>query len=302
MNVSQKSIEIFPRDAHSGARFFLERVDASCVFVKQFAAVDDQTIRTLEKQKALRPSRFGGKKFLVRAARIFEYDEAKTRKTRRVKFIFENALSGSDLLKVGSPEAITILGSFVADTLKFATSTHSTVLNNDIVMSKILSILGNTMDSDLEALCEKVCGTLIEILSREQVLVGNAPSIHGDLTLSNIMVDVKRGEIILFDFLAGYHELISIDIAKLLQEFRYGWSSRFLQNHDRTRSQIIYKKTWPSNIWNASPKWFIFSVELELAVTLLRIAPYVRTDDKITKLWLMNALIRQHQKLLQASV
>lgn len=50
---------------------------------------------------------------------------------------------------------------------------------------------------------------------------------HGDFTLSNLLIDPRTKKIYWFDFMDGWDHSTLIDLAKLDQEIRYGWSLRF---------------------------------------------------------------------------
>jgi hypothetical protein len=62
---------------------------------------------------------------------------------------------------------------------------------------------------------------------------------HGDLTLSNVLFAENSNKIILIDFLDSFIESPIIDIAKIRQDTKHGWSS-FIhsQKHDRIKTQL----------------------------------------------------------------
>lgn len=62
---------------------------------------------------------------------------------------------------------------------------------------------------------------------------------HGDLTLSNVLVDYG-GNVILLDFLDTFLESPLQDIAKLRQDTRYGWSLNMVDgSYDANKMRII---------------------------------------------------------------
>lgn len=70
---------------------------------------------------------------------------------------------------------------------------------------------------------------------------------HGDLTLSNVMFSMRENQIGLIDFLDNFIDSPLADIAKLLQDARFHWSSyRFPFPHDRGKIRIV--NSWIS-IW-----------------------------------------------------
>lgn len=110
---------------------------------------------------------------------------------------------------------------------------------------------------------------------------------HGDLTLSNIII--KDDKLWLIDFISAFIETPYWDIAKLYQEFQFGWSIR----HSTERNMLRYK------LQNKYITHFIdeLVISLELSpqviarykyLTLLRITPYIQ--DTITENWLLTSL------------
>ncbi len=113
--------------------------------------------------------------------------------------------------------------------------------------------------------------------------IGNC---HGDLTLSNLIVDPING-ITLIDFLYTYLESPLQDIAKLSQEFVYGWSFRSEAETVRIKSKIMCQYMKPKIIEWAEKRY----PEQDLLLTLLGlagIAPYVR--DAQTKNWVISSI------------
>ena len=69
------------------------------------------------------------------------------------------------------------------------------------------------------------------------VLTGNC---HGDMTFSNVLFSMRENQVGLIDFLDTFIDSPLMDIAKLLQDARFHWSSyRFPLPHDSAKIQII---------------------------------------------------------------
>ena len=295
-------VEIFPPDAHSGARFFLTRENSTSVLIKRFPEVDQSVINTLEKQKSFQPFQINDDTIKVRAARILDTDIESIVSTREARFVFERAVSGSKLLQSGNPREIQMLVHFMNDIVASAMLYEQKPFPVGTAISKIDEVFDGDILNCLLPDCKTLSLTLRQVIGLRELCVCGVGGAHGDLTLSNIMIDEECREIVLIDFIAGYHDFMTIDFAKLLQEFRYGWTSRHFSKHDKTRAKIIYDYVWPRDSWASLPEWFKLSVEVELAMTLLRIAPYVRHSDKQTQKWLIDAVNAQNNILLGVMV
>ena len=59
---------------------------------------------------------------------------------------------------------------------------------------------------------------------------------------TTIILNKNKNSVILVDFLETYNDGIVQDLAKLVQEFYLGWSSRYLNDVHKLRSNIVYKK------------------------------------------------------------
>jgi len=111
---------------------------------------------------------------------------------------------------------------------------------------------------------------------------------HGDLTLSNVIYD-HQGGVTLIDFLDTYLESPLQDLAKLKQDFTYGWSFRHCPVPIRIKSEIFCSMHAPAAITHIERMYPRQSKVMTL-MTLLRIAPYIKDD--ITEQWLKNQLGR----------
>ena len=112
---------------------------------------------------------------------------------------------------------------------------------------------------------------------------------HGDFTLSNIIVNSKDKKIILIDFQNTYEENILQDFSKIYQEFILGWTSRNFSEINQLRSSIVYKSIISNNFWNIVNKKMLNSLKIEFLMSILRIVPYVKKNDKITFNWIIKS-------------
>jgi hypothetical protein len=109
---------------------------------------------------------------------------------------------------------------------------------------------------------------------------------HGDLTLSNIILDMESG-ITLIDFLDTFLESPLQDVAKLKQDFIYGWSFRHSPSTVRISAKILCKCHYPLALVEIE-RMYRLQTRLVTLMTLIRIAPYVK--DAVTKDWLVASL------------
>jgi len=157
------------------------------------------------------------------------------------------------------------------------------LIKTSVFQSKLTEILSATGDL-----------ILINIVRKCQLFLGNMPDqmlypvgeCHGDLTLSNIILS-DNGQINLIDFLATYLETPLQDIAKIKQEFKYGWSIRYEENWLALKGRILGDSAVP-NIVEKIDKQYPIQSKIIMIVTLARIAPYVK--DQITHNWLIKSI------------
>ena len=121
---------------------------------------------------------------------------------------------------------------------------------------------------------------------------------HGDLTLSNIIIQDKK--IYLIDFLETFDDSILKDLAKIYQEFILGWSSRKLNKNEILRAKTIYNTILDENFFSGFSKKILKLLKFEILMTLIRIFPYVDKKDIITINWLeysVNKVLKNYNNL-----
>ncbi len=115
---------------------------------------------------------------------------------------------------------------------------------------------------------------------------------HGDLTLANIIINCKKKKLILFDFLKTHNDNIIQDFAKLYQEFKLGWSSRYFDAIKNTRSLIVYQTIISNNQWRSLDANLKKAIVIETYMTLFRILPFINLNDKVTINWLLQSMVK----------
>jgi len=107
---------------------------------------------------------------------------------------------------------------------------------------------------------------------------------HGDLTLSNVLIDTLHQRIVLVDFLDSFIESPLIDIVKLRQDTKHYWTCFLNQNeYDQTRIKTMLDymdKNLDDYFKEAFPYYNKFYTLFQY-INLLRILPYSQ-DQKTT--------------------
>jgi hypothetical protein len=152
-----------------------------------------------------------------------------------------------------------------------------------LFQEKLASVLAATQDPVLKQLVG-ACIHVVDALPAEMTFpIG---SCHGDLTLSNVILDQVSG-VTLIDFLDTFLETPLQDVAKLKQDFVYGWSFRNSPPPLSVKAEIFCSKYCPQAIVQLE-RMYPKQVHLLMLMTLARIAPYVK--DKVTQQWLICSL------------
>ena len=108
---------------------------------------------------------------------------------------------------------------------------------------------------------------------------------HGDLTLDNILYDIKKQKFFLIDPLTSVYDSYIFDLAKLNQDLICGWFLRNQTNKHKDKINYLFEK--------------LFDIYLDvdnnylLILMLIRIIPYCNTNQDrtfllkwINKLWM----------------
>lgn len=118
---------------------------------------------------------------------------------------------------------------------------------------------------------------------------------HGDLTLSNIIFSTEGG-CQLIDFLDSFIESPLQDVAKIRQDFEFGWSFRRMDENSILKAKIFCKSFMPRAVLDIE-RLYPLASKIFLHMTLLRICPYV--EDSKTEQWLLNSMDLTLKRLTQ---
>lgn len=100
---------------------------------------------------------------------------------------------------------------------------------------------------------------------------------HGDLTLSNILLKPESGQIVLIDFLDSFVESPIIDIAKIRQDTKHGWSSFiYLGKHDKIKTKLSLQYLDDKMTERFNKYDFYKHYKLFQFMNLVRIIPYAK--------------------------
>lgn len=106
---------------------------------------------------------------------------------------------------------------------------------------------------------------------------------HGDLTLENVLYDVKDGHFVLIDPITTEYSSYVFDLAKLRQDLTCGW---FIRNDN------LYYESKLKVISEHLSKFVHFSNDYLLILMLMRVLPYTQNKDdeeflisEIKRLW-----------------
>ena len=280
----KNKIKISFNSSFSKSNFELINYQNQLFLKKKFSEPKDRDFESMQKNNFFK-NNFKIKNLKINKIYIKNSTEFKKKKYFLTNYI--DGYSGDLILKNHGLKEIKILKNFLKD--YFNTLKKNMVwekLEKKKFIKKINEISKNTKNKYLKNIFEANKKILIKNLNKIQ----NYPVglCHGDLTLSNIII--KRNKIYLIDFLKTYNDGISQDLSKVFQEFVLGWSARHLNEDSILRSKIIYENILEKNFFNSFSNDIKTVLKFEILLTLFRIFPYVKNNDKTTIKWLENSI------------
>lgn len=201
-----------------------------------------------------------------------------------VKMPYVEGITGYDFAITGSKSVGRKLSFYFNKYLLHALSRAKLKeIDKSIFETKLLDIAGSSKDSYWKKYFEAFNYQLKSAPKLIQMPIG---SCHGDLTMSNVIY-TNSGHMYLIDFLDTYLESPLQDVAKLIQDFNYGWTFRRLGDTDKVRAGIFCRAFRPEVI-DFVRHSYPLQLDLISKLCLLRIIPYV--SDDVTELWLKKSL------------
>ena len=252
--------------------------------VKKPKKINNRELLSIKKQNSFKE--YFLKKYKITSAKII-YNELKKKKEYLVEYF--DGISGENILLQGNKNHIQILKEFIFDYFSNIKKKSKIKKRNKVIIKKKLQLLKKNNNMKYIENSAKYFLVINKLLNKDLFFFENE-NCHGDLTLSNIIIDAKNKKIILIDFLYTYEENIIQDFAKIFQEFILHWTSRKFNKIDIVRSNIVYNNIISPDFWKKIDKNLFYSLKFEIIMTILRIIPYTSKDDKVTIKWIENSL------------
>jgi len=272
--------------SYSKSKFSLVKIKNKIYIKKKPNKIDEREFQSIQKQNNFIP--FKVNNYDVIAAKIIS--KKKFIKKNKYYYIeFFRGKSGQEILLTGNKQEIEILKNFLNEYFFKKFNLNKIRLKNLILLKKKISTLKKNIKVKKIKNFKKVFSFISKSLNKKNFTF-EENFCHGDLTLSNIIVNLKTKKIILIDFLQSYDDNIMQDISKIYQEFVFMWSARYLKNTDSLRSKIVYEKILNFNFFKRLNNKLESSLKLEFLVTILRIIPYIKKNDDLTLEWIENSL------------
>lgn len=266
--------------AHSHDSLKIVQRDHISYVLKTFHTDVERANRNIEKQRLFRPLHTGSAR--VSAAAVLEFNLLEDRAELLMPYI--EGMTGHtfpvhatrNIAQTLSASLSTLIYSELSESREEQVATL-------LFRNKLASVAAATHDPALKRLVES-CFDVIDSLPGEMSYpIGRC---HGDLTLSNVILDPVSG-VTLIDFLETFLETPLQDVAKLKQDFVYGWSFRNSPPPLSVKAEILCRKYFPQAIVQLE-RMYPKQVHLLTLMTLARIAPYVK--DEVTQQWLIYSL------------
>jgi hypothetical protein len=194
--------------------------------------------------------------------------------------------NGNDILLTGNFDEIKILKKFFLNNyFKFNKKMSYEKISKYIFIEKIENIKKKLRKNKFIFFKNEVIFKVKKLFTKD-VFYPKNKLCHGDLTLSNIIVNSTKKYIVLFDFQKTYNDNIIQDYSKIYQDIILNWTSRNLSYNHKPRALVVYENLIPKIYWDKLDPIFLKSMKQEVSMTLLRILPYVKLGDILTLKWL----------------
>ena len=264
------------KDSFSGSKFQLFEKNQFIYLKKFYKKINSRDLESFKKQKNFKS--YYLKNYKIKSANI----KAINKKKKLIILNYYSGLSGSELIINSDSHVHNILNFFLNKYVKnLVESSEFETFDKKPYLIKCQEIKKKILPKHIN-LYKKISKKIYSKL--DNVKVNLKGKCHGDLTLSNIIINNDLKEIILIDFLKTFNENPLQDICKLIQDLRLYWSSRRLNNTDILRAKIFCDNIKP--FMYIKKKSFYKILDLEMSMTLLRILPYVPKNDFDTIKWL----------------
>jgi serine/threonine protein kinase len=268
------------KQSHSGDELTAFSAGSSNYIKKSFKSKNQRILDSIRKQQSFEKITTG----LINVSSVDVIEITEENESLTILMPYIDGLSGSEYALYGDREIGSALSSSMNQLIIMELmNSNGQNIDKIIFKQKISEIELKIRNKELTKLAKKIQSDLSSLPDFINIPIGTC---HGDLTLSNIICSRYQG-IKLIDFLSVYLESPLQDVSKIIQDYQYGWSFRYLSTPEKIKGAIFLKNEMPDIIGIVSEK-YKSQIALLTRLTLLRIAPYLK--DTITENWLMDAL------------
>ncbi len=269
--------------SHSGAVLRAIKSDQGLVVEKQFNRNGPRCRANIGKQQVFQT--VSVRHHAVNAVPIVSVNEMPEGLAIQMPYI--EGVSAEGFAVHGTASLVSHVNEVLTTLLNHAmSSSENQLISPRVFIDKAEEVLINTQHQEIRSWVGKVVERIHVLADQEMSFpMGQC---HGDLTFSNIIV-VPSGDIYLIDFLETFLESPLQDLAKIIQDVRFGWSFRYLKQSVRVKADIFCRNVWSSDM-DVLIRRYPVQIEILTLMTLIRIAPYV--DDETSLHWLESSLKR----------
>lgn len=277
-------------NSFSNSRFKLINIERTIYLRKFLRSSSNRNIQSIIKQNNFKDHKIAS--FHVTSAKVrTTYPVIKSKKY--YDMLFYDGKSGDQILQRANIKEIKILKHWIKKNFFDKKIETFCKLDVNIYLNKLNDILKKIKKKRfLNIFTKKYIPDFKNLLNSKNIYYPKAQQCHGDLTLANIIINYPKKKLILFDFLKTHNDNIIQDYAKLYQEFKLGWSGRYFDPIQNTRSLIVYQNIISDIQWRSLDINLKKAIIIETYMTLFRILPYINLKDKLTFNWVLQSLTK----------
>lgn len=268
------------RQSHSGETLSMFSLGGKSLIRKNYATKDARVLQSIEKQRTFPRIQVDS----VSVSAVGIYEQTTDGEGASILMPYIDGISGAEYAVFGDREISQVISTAMNQlVINGLLKAETKLISKSIFTNKLDEVDARINDPELLYFGAKIRADIL-ILSNEILFpVGWC---HGDLTLSNFICSRHQG-VKLIDFLSIYLESPLQDVAKMIQEYQYGWSFRYLPPPLKVKGNLFLRSGIPDVI-NTVSKIYSLQLRLLTRISLYRIAPYVR--DEQTRRWLLDSL------------
>ncbi len=277
-------------NSFSNSKFKLVNIKNIIYLRKFLKSSSSRNIQSIIKQNNFKDFKIAG--FQVISAKVkTTYTVIKNKKY--YDMFFYDGISGDEILQRANVNEIKFLKHWIEKNFFTKKIRNFCELDPNVYLNKLNDIAKKIKNKRfLIIFIKKYIPDFKNLLNSKNIYYPKVLQCHGDLTLANMIINYKKKKLVLFDFLKTYNDNIVQDYAKLYQEFKLGWSGRYFDSIQNTRSSIVHQNIISHNQWRSLDIKLKKAIIIETYMTLFRILPYINVNDKLTFNWLLQSLTK----------